>query len=78
MNNPVVFYLEVGEKLDAEFISSNLAYENNTPAFVANDLPTQLENKLDSLVQEMAIDAALREEQSRKQTLKDDVTESED
>ena len=28
MNNPVVFYLEVGEKLDAEFISSNLAYEN--------------------------------------------------
>lgn len=28
MNNPIVFYLEIGEKLDAEFVSSNLAYEN--------------------------------------------------
>lgn len=28
MNNPVVFYLEIGEKLDAEFVSNNYAYEN--------------------------------------------------
>lgn len=46
--------------------------------FLSSIKISQLEDKLDSLVQEMAIDAALREEQNRKKTSKDDVTESED
>lgn len=46
--------------------------------FLSSIKISQLENKLDSLVQEMAIDDALREEQRRKQASNDCVTESED
>ena len=43
--------------------------------FLSSIKISQLEDKLDSLVQEMAIDAALREEQSRKQTRNDSESE---
>ena len=42
--------------------------------FLSSIKISQLENKLDSLVQEMAIDAALREEMTKKEKTEDEAT----